>query len=302
MRNEDVLKEFVFDCQMRKLSKRTITGYRNANLRMMKYIREEFGITELEDTHYQAITEYIKFQTDQKLSEAYINRNIVYYRCFFKYCLEEGYITKNPIDKIKKQKEPIKLIETFNDDEVRRMLHAFKGSRFLDIRNQLILTFFFDSGIRNSELCDLLITDIRDTYVQIIGKGKKTRYVPITPTINKCLIRYMRVRNEYIKDKIAYQTEYLLLSQKGKRLTPEAMEHILKRAGEIAGVREHIRVSPHTCRHYYAQSQLKNGCDLYALSKLLGHSKVDTTKRYLLSLQDNELMEMAMKTSPLMRL
>ena len=126
--------------------------------------------------------------------------------------------------------------------------------------------------------------------------------MPITPAINKYLIRYMRVRNEYIKDKIAYQTEYLLLSQKGKRLTPEAMEHILKRAGEIAGVREHIRVSPHTCRHYYAQSQLKNGCDLYALSKLLGHSKIDTTKRYLLSMQDNDLMVMAIKTSPLERL
>ena len=172
MRNEDVLKEFLFDCQMRKLSKRTITSYRNANLRMMKFIREQYGITELEDTHYQAIREYVKFQTDQKLSEVYINRNIICYRCFFKYCLDEGYITKNPIDKIKKQKEPIKLIETFNDDEVRRMIRAFKGSRFLDIRNQLILTFFFDSGIRNSELCDLLVTDIRDTHVRIIGKGK----------------------------------------------------------------------------------------------------------------------------------
>ena len=80
------------------------------------------------------------------------------------------------------------------------------------------------------------------------------------------------------------------------------MEHILKKAGEKAIVRSHIRVSPHTCRHFYAQSQLKNGCDLYTVSKLLGHSKVDTTKRYLQSMQDEDLMEIASKTSPLMRL
>ena len=194
------------------------------------------------------------------------------------------------------------MIETFNDDEVKRLIGVFKGPRFLDVRNQLLMVMFFDTGMRNSEMCDLKIEDLRDTYIRVMGKGKKMRYLPITPFINKYLIRYLRVRESYIKDKLCYQTEYLFLSQKGKRLTPEAMEHILKKAGEKAIVRSHIRVSPHTCRHFYAQSQLKNGCDLYTVSKLLGHSKVDTTKRYLQSMQDEDLMEIASKTSPLMRL
>ncbi len=302
MLNEDALKEFIFDCQLRKLSKRTIQGYRNANLRMLKFISEQYEIIELEDTNHIAIRSYVQYQTEQGLSESYINRNIVCYKCFFKYCVDEGYITRNPIDKVKKQKEGIVKIETFNNEEVKRLLRTFKGSRFLDIRNQLIIAFFFDTGIRNSELCNLLLTDIRDTYIQIVGKGNKTRYVPITPIMNKLLIRYLRVRKGYLKDKIAYQTEYLLFSQKGKRLTPEAMEHILKRAGEEAGIRAHIRVSPHTCRHFYAQSQLKNGCDLYTVSKLLGHSSIETTKRYLQSINDEDLLDIAVKTSPLMRL
>lgn len=302
MRIEDALEEYIFDCRIRKLAPRTISSYKNANLRMIKYISGEFAITELEKVNHRAIQAYINYQTEMKLSETYINRSMVAYKMLFQYCVDEGYIFKNPMDKIKKQKEPIICIETFNHDEVKRMIQVFKGPRFLDIRNQLIMVMFFDTGIRNSELCNLLVTDIRDTHIHIVGKGNKVRYVPITPTINKCLIRYSRVREEYIKDKIAYQTEYLLLSQKGKRLTPEAMEHILKRAGEAAGVREHIRVSPHTCRHYYAQAQLKNGCDLYTLSKLLGHSKIDTTKRYLQSMHDEDLMKVALKTSPLSNL
>ena len=130
---EDVLKEFIFECKMRKLSPRTVQSYQDANLRMMKFIREEYNIKELEETHHLAIKGYIEYQTKQGRAETYINRNIVCYKCFFDYCVKEGYISTNPMDKVNKQKEPI------------------------------------------------------------------------TPVVNKALIRYLRVREAYIKDKIAYQ-------------------------------------------------------------------------------------------------
>lgn len=299
---EETLEEFIFECQLRKLSRRTVQSYRNANLRMLKYIKEQYGIVELEKIHHLAVKGYIGFLTQQKLSEVYINRNIVCFRCFFQYCKREGYIAENPMDKVSKQKEPVILIETFTDEEVQRMIKVFTGSKFLDIRNALIMIMLFDSGLRNSELCDLKVTDFRGTYIHVIGKGKKTRYLPVTPIINKYLIKYLRVRTEYIKDKLSYQTEYLFLSQKGKRLTPETIERIVKLAGEEANIRKGIRISPHTCRHYYAQSQLKNGCDLYTVSKLLGHSKVETTRIYLQSMQDSDILEIASKTSPLANL
>lgn len=300
MLNQDVLQEFIFDCKMRKLSERTIKGYRNNNLRLMRYLESQYQITELEETHYQAVQGYIEYLTNQKLSETYINRLIICFNCYFGYCVKEGYILRNPIDKVRRQKEPQVMIETFNNDEVSRLINAYKGAKFLDIRNQLIMVLLFDTGIRNSELCNLKVGDVRDTYIHIIGKGKKTRYVPITPIINKCLIRYMRVRKLYIADKLTYQAEYLLLSQKGRKLTVETLERIVKDAAEKVHVRTEIRASPHTCRHYYAQSQLKNGCDLYTVSKLLGHSKVETTKRYLQSMHDDDFIELAAQTSPLM--
>lgn len=300
MLNEDALKEFIFDCRLRKLSERTIKGYRNNNKKMLCFLRQEYQVVEVEEVYYQHIQGYITFLTQEKLSEIYINSLIKCFKAFFRYCVEEGYIVRNPIDKIKRQKEPIPLIETFTDEEVRKLIRAYRGSHFLDIRNQLIMVLLFDIGMRNSELCGLKMTDMRDTHIRIFGKGKKTRFVPITPFISKYLIRYIRVREQYIRDKLGYETEYLLLSQKGKKLTVETLERIVKNAGEACGIRSNIRVSPHTCRHYYAQSQLKNGCDLYTVSKLLGHSKVETTKRYLYSMRDDDVLEIAIKTSPLM--
>ena len=125
------------------------------------------------------------------------------------------------------------------------------------------------------------------------------RYVPLTPSINKALIRYTRARGSYILDKHQYETRYLFLSQKGKKLTPETIERIVKDCGEQSGVRAEIRCSPHTCRHYYAQTQLKNGCDLFTVSRLLGHSNINITKRYLNSMDLYDIMEQAQKTSPL---
>ena len=116
------------------------------------------------------------------------------------------------------------------------------------------------------------------------------------------MIRYLRIRDSYVLDKYTYQVEYLFLSQKGKRLTPETIERVVRDCGKECGVREELRCSPHTCRHFYAQTQLKNGCDLFTVSRLLGHSNINITKRYLNSMGVEDVMELAKKTTPLRNL
>ena len=302
MLNADVLKEFIFDCKMRKLSDKTIKSYRNNNLALFLFIKNEYGITELEETNHLHVKGYIQYLTDKNLSEIYINTIVRTFRAFFRYAVEENYIITNPIDKIKKQKEPIIIINTFTNDEVKHMINYYCGSKFLDIRNQLIMIILFDTGIRNSELCGLKLSDICDNYINILGKGKKIRHVPITPIINKYMIKYLRARESYIKNKINYSDEFLLLSQKGKQLTVETIERVVLKCGTNSKVRKEIRISPHTCRHYYAQTQLKNGCDLFTVARLLGHSNINITKRYLQSMHDDDTMIMGAKTSPLMNL
>ena len=118
--------------------------------------------------------------------------------------------------KVKFQKEEIRLIVTFTNEEVGRMIEYYSGKKFLDLRNKLIMVLLLDSGIRNNELCDIQIEDIHDNAIKIHGKGKKIRYVPLTTSINKALIRYQRARENYLIDKTNYQVKYLFLSQKGK--------------------------------------------------------------------------------------
>lgn len=296
---EEVLKEFLFECKMRKLSERTITSYRNNNSSLFRYITTEFNIAEVEEVNHKVLQAYISYLSDKGLKESYVNGLIKCFRAFFTYCVNERYILHNSIDKVRSQKAPITIINTFNDLEVRQMIAYYHGSKYLDIRNKFIMVLLFDGGIRCSELCDLKMSDIRQTYLNINGKGKKIRHVPITPTINKYLLKYERVREQYIKDKVNYDTDYLLLSQKGRKLTVVAVERIIKIAGTACNIRYEIRISPHTARHFYAQAQLKNGCDLYTLSRLLGHARIDVTKIYLQSIQSEEAVMIGAKTSPL---
>ncbi len=73
MKNEDALKEFIFDCKMRKLSDRTVKSYRNNNLRLFKFIESEYGIVELEETTHIYIKGYIEYLINKNLSEIYVN-------------------------------------------------------------------------------------------------------------------------------------------------------------------------------------------------------------------------------------
>ena len=296
---ESALKEYLHDCQLRKLSERTMKSVRNNCNKLFLYLQNTFEMVELEEVKRIHIQSYVTYLDDLGRKETYVNSVIKSFRGLFQYCEEEGYIKESPMRKVKFQKEEIRLITTFNNEEVGRMIEYYSGRRFLDVRNKLIVVLLLDSGIRNNELCDIMVEDIHENAIKIHGKGKKIRYVPLTASISKALIRYQRARENYLIDKVNYQVKYLFPSQKGKKLTIETVKRVIKECGEQCHIREEIRCSPHTCRHYYAQTQLKNGCDLFSVSRLLGHGNINITKRYLNSMSTDDVLEMAQKTTPL---
>ena len=152
---QDILKEFVFDCESRKLSKRTIKGYRNNNALFFIFTEKEYGIAELEKITSAHIKWYVQFLAKKGLAETYINGILKSFRAFFKYCIQEEYITDNPCRNVSWQKEPKVIIQSFLDAEVTSMLKVFDYSDYLNARNKTILGFLFDTGIRNLELCSL---------------------------------------------------------------------------------------------------------------------------------------------------
>jgi integrase/recombinase XerD len=300
---QDVLKEFLYHIEIQNYSKRTQKGYKNNNLAFIKYLSNEFQIDELEDVRTQHIKSYLMYLKNKGRKESYVNTILKSIRAFFNYCVEEGYITQkqNPCTNVKWMKEPKTLIKTFSDEEIVRMLNVYKMNTYMQARNKLILMMFIDTGIRATELCQLTHNDIFETTIRIHGKGNKHRYIYISPMLKKYMIKYERIKNAHFKDSIQEYNNYFL-SYRGKPLTVEAVERVVRLAGEKAKVRKIIRCSPHTLRHTFGQQQLRNGLDLYSLSRLMGHEDIQITKRYLQSIEDEKIIEIGRNTSPLMNL
>lgn len=297
----DILKEFLFEIKIKNYTAKTQKGYRNNNALFHHWLKNEYNIIKLEDVTRLHIKHYIMYLIKKGRKPTYVNGILKNIRAFFKYATSEGYLNVNPALKVNWQKEGKVIINAFNDDEIGRMLNVFNYSDFLNARNKTIIGTLCDTGIRNQELCNLKRTDVRETIIRILGKGNKERYVPISPVLKKMMIKCERIRDFYFKDRILNYDNYFL-SNRGKPLTVEAIERVVKIAGEKAKVRDEIRCSPHTIRHYFAQEQLRNGLDVYSLSRLLGHENISITKRYLQSIKDEDIVEMGANTSPLMNL
>lgn len=301
MQMRDCIYEFKIDCELRRLTPRTIKGYVNNNLQFAEYLKNEHQIEDIVEIKPAHIKEYVLYLTQTGHKPTYINGILKCVRAFFKYCTSEEFIERNPATKVPWQKEGKVLIETFTDDEVKRLLNAFDYSNYLQARNKLIMALAFDTGVRNTEMCNILNCDIHDETILIHGKGNKERNVAISPFVLKVMMRYERIKAVYFKNKVLKYQNYLL-SRTARPLTKEAMEVIFNQANQIAQVRPEVRCSPHTARHYFAQANLRNGLDVYSLSRLMGHCSVNITKTYLQSLKDEEIVKMACMSSPLMNL
>ena len=108
------------------------------------------------------------------------------------------------------------------------------------------------------------------------------------------------MKERYFRNR--FPADNLFLSKTGKPLTNEMIRHIMREAAEMVGVRETVRVSPHTCRHTFAHLQLKNGLDLYSLSRVMGHESVAITQRYLEGIRDDQVIKAVQKAGVLANL
>ncbi|NRT73625.1 tyrosine-type recombinase/integrase [Clostridium beijerinckii] len=297
----DLLKEYKYDIQVRNYSQRTIKTCYNSTLKFFNYCKSEFEVEELEDVLPMYLKKYISYLQGLGRSEVYINSIIKYLRGFFKYCVKEEYISEkqNITKKVGWLRQKKTIINTFNDKEAQKMLNVWDYKNFYNARNKAIISTLFETGIRNYELCTLRLIDVRDTVIKVTGKGNKERVVPISPALKKILIKYDRIRAEYIKDKYVVD-DYYFLSYRSKMLTVEAVERVVRETGEMAKVRAEIRCSPHTMRHFYCQFLLRQGVDSYTISRLVGHSNTNITKIYLQSLDDEKIVEMGATVSPMM--
>lgn len=297
MLHENLVEEFIFDCEIRNLTKTTIKNYKNNNLRFAKYMETKYKITNVRNVDADHVKDYIRFLLKEGKTTSYVIGITKALRAFFKYIHKEGYINKNIMLEISWIKQEEKILPTFTDDEVRAMIDKFTNRTFIQSRNKLIIMLFADTGIRAQELCDIKLTDVQDEQILIHGKGRKERFVPLTPIVKKQLFKYQRALNSYCMDMIC--EPYLFVSFRGKQLTGEALQRVVRIAYTNVKEPRKVRASPHTFRHYYAQTQLMNGLDMHSLSRLLGHNNFNVTREYLKSLDISDAVERSRGTSPL---
>jgi integrase/recombinase XerD len=298
---KDLVEEFKFNCQCRKLSDKTTANYQTQIRYLLNYLEQEHNVTHLEDVTPHQIRQYLLMMQKKGRKPQYINDLLKTFKCFFKYLQEEEYTTTLITERIKNVKSPKVIIHTFSNSEVKRMINCYSGNDFLSIRNKVIICMLFDTGIRLNELMTLTDEQVHSDYLLIHGKGDKERVVPKSPYLSKWLFKYKNVKNSYFEYK-AIKYHNVFLSKNGKPLTHEAVEKVVRDAGIMCNVSKEVRCSPHTCRHTFAQMQLKNGLDIYALSRLMGHSNIKITQRYLEGMKDSEIVSQSIKTSPLMNL
>ena len=295
-----LVQEFLFDCQVRNLSPRTIHNYEKQLHYFTNYLKQAQGVEVLEDLRPIHIKQFIVMLQGKKNKPSYVNDLLKAVKCLCAYAFDEGYTPELLTKKVKNVKEPKVLIHTFSDSEIVRMIQFYDGNDYLSIRNRLMLMMLFDTGLRISEIMDMKPSQIRQGYFVVYGKGRKERVVPQNPIVSKWLMKYERVRESYFQYRRAEDCYFL--SQNGRRLTPEAVNKFMKKASKSVGVNPLVRVSPHTCRHTFAHQELKNGLDLYSLSRLLGHESVSITQRYLEAVRDEQVLTSARSTGVLAHL
>ena len=296
MKIKAAIKDYLVEIEVRQYTKRTQENYSNKLRIFSDYLAEEMEITLIDDITPSAIRKYTQFMIKKGNKGSTVNSNLKVIKSFIQYCYDEdygGFDTKRGGFKWVKEEKPV--IKAFTPRDVRKMIDSAKGLDYFSVRDTAILTTLFETGIRCFELFNIKPDDIKHDYILINGKNHKQRVVPITPLLRKALLRYDRAKESYFEFKAT--EPYYFLSNNGRQLDNASIERIVKKHGKDV---EGIRVSPHTCRHFFAQQQIKMGTDIYTISRLLGHENISITQVYLNSLRDEDIIKMNKGNSVLM--
>ena len=210
-------------------------------------------------------------------------RKISTLRSFFKYLMRERIVKINPMEDIDSPKRDKPLPNAITFEQVIHLFNMCDSSTYLGLRDRSIMELFYSSGLRLSEVCLLNKNDFDETslLINVFGKGKKQRIVPITKTAASFLKKYLYAKERKIKTKEHYaeiDNKAIFLNKWGKRISFRSVDRNFKKHLLKSGLNE--KITPHSIRHTIATHWLENGMDLKTIQTLLGHSSLSTTTIY----------------------
>lgn len=233
---------------------------------------------------------------NRRLSVSSVNAYMRSLQSVFAFFFREGFIEQNPFIKIKIPKGPQKVIPTLPEQQQIALLSTIDISTPIGYRDYALVALLLDDGMRCSEATGITLDDVdlERRQIKVHGKGNKERYVPIGATLVKILWKYTNV---YRPESALPRFTNLFLTRNGRPLTKDRVGIIVKRHGKQAGI-TNVRCSPHTLRHTFAVTFLRNGGDVFTLQRIMGHSTLDMLKTYV-NLAQEDVSRVHQKCSPL---
>lgn len=203
-----------------------------------------------------------------------ICRTLVAVKVFFRFLKKEGAIHVDLGRYFETPKIWQLIPQVLTIEEVDSLLAEPKKDDFIGARDLAILELLYATGMRVSELCQLRLQDLSDTFVKVKGKGKKERMIPVGKRAIAAVDHFLISFRGEVKEVDAP----LFISPRGKRIDRVTIWMRVKAYAKSAGITKSI--SPHTLRHSFATHLLENGADLRLIQDMLGHEDIGTTDRY----------------------
>jgi len=293
------LEDYITEIEIQNYSKSTVKNKKAILLQFERWLEESFKM-ELEDATTRHIKRYIKHLIDTGIKANTINTRLKTLNNFYKFCIKEKILKDNPLEDIELLKEETVMIKPFSIQDIQKMLDFYCGSNYMDVRNKTILTCLFETGIRSNELASITLDDVFDDAILIRGKGNKQRLVPISLHLRKALIKYKRAREKYLKKyHNSKECPFLFVCTRSNggdkpsnkpwgKMGHDAVLNVIKRSGKACGV--NVKLLVHSTRRSFAQLMLDQ-TDISVVQRLLGHSNISTTEKYINTIEDKSILE-----------
>lgn len=272
----DALDIFLLDVQSRRLATTTYKFYTTTLSTFIAWCNTQKVENLHEVTHIHLRTFLFSLEQRQ-LSSHTQHKYARALKSFFRFCVSDELLETSPFAKVKMPKLEEKVLKSYTQDQVKRILKAC-----ISERDRAIVLMLLDSGVRASELCALNVGDIdikTGTVTVHKGKGGKGRTTFIGAKTRKQLLRYLLQRNKATDQEPAFLSELTR-----QRLTAFGLTQVMKRLETRSGI---DGVTCHGFRRTFALEFLRGGGNIYVLAKLMGHASIDVLKHYLAITQDD---------------
>ncbi len=257
--------------QERRLSKHTIESYQRDILLLLRLAES----TPLQDIRTHHIRRFVAKLHAQGLGGRSLGRVLSAWRGFFRFLMRDHGFAHNPCVGVRAPKTAKKLPEALSPEEMSKLVDLPAGDPF-SVRDRAMFELFYSSGLRLSELTALSPADIDfdDATVRVLGKGGKTRVVPV----GRFALRYIR---DWLGERGAIsrgEQTALFLNHHGRPIGPRTVQQRLKNWALKQGISQHVH--PHMLRHSFASHVLQSSGDLRAVQEMLGHASISSTQIY----------------------